>query len=115
MQNHKNLIILVLLMFVGQVVSAPLLNCSSAQMDSHSMSMMDMSSHDMSNMLDSNQAMDCCDSDCECPSGMCLSIALYLSPSTEINFNNNSKKIDVSSQKISKQVLTSIYRPPILS
>jgi len=112
-QNHKNLIILVLLMFVGQVVSAPLLNCSSAQMDSHSMSMMDMSSHDMSDMLESNQAMDCCDSDCECPSGMCVSIALYFSSSTEANFSNDSNQIDISSQKVNKQAISSIYRPPI--
>ena len=120
-RNHKNLIFLLLLIFVGQVVSAPLLSCSKTQIGSHSMSIMDMTSDEMSNMVmsdssnmqTSHQTMDCCDNDCDCSSGVCVSIVLYISPSSEVNFYNNSNLINIASQKISKQVLSSIYRPPI--
>ena len=122
-RNHKNLIFLLLLIFVGQVVSAPLLSCSKTQTGSHSMSVMDMTSDDMSNMAmspssniqGSLQTMDCCDDDCDCPSGVCASIVLFVSPSTEVNFYNNSSVIIIASQKISKQVLSTIHRPPIFS
>lgn len=88
------------------------------------MSVMDMSAmsnHDMSLMQDSNtsevvnsiSAMDCCADECGCLLGMCLSFALYLNPSTEMNFSKASAYIYLSNPAINKRTITSIYRPPI--
>lgn len=114
-----------LLLFAGQVLSAPFNQCSATKGSSNAtivMQMASMEGHDMSMMQqyndsvsDSTLKMDCCD-ECKCPMDMCLSqvflstnenavVPLILQQSQPLNF-----PVFI---KISQP--SSIYRPPILS
>lgn len=68
--------VLILLIFVGQVVSAPITTCKTndhtqsmtfVESDLNVMNHMQMSSDRYDNMN-----MECCEDDCHCPLGMCL-------------------------------------------
>ena len=114
---------MILLIFVGQVLSAPLITNSNCQNDpsAHSMMQMEsmqMSSMDMKTMQNydrASMAMDCCDEECDCPMDMCLTVLIYSAEKSNVLFNLT----DVYPLSITSftylQHLSSIYRPPILS
>ncbi len=114
--NHKNLIALILLIFIGQVVSAPMLSCSqNQQMDSVSMKM-DMSMDLMDSTEMDSMTMDCCGAQCDCPDAMCISHVF-------INTVNNLSTYQVPQPYlaikqnlfIQKHLVSAIFHPPILS
>ena len=121
--GNKNLVLIILLLFVGQVVSAPFSLSSSNQSDSHSMSMMDMSSmssHDMTMMhssdsSDSSMQMDCCNDDCDCTMGLCFSVILISTDTLQTNVNLTNQVNISDSLFIFPQHSSSIYHPPIFS
>ena len=103
--------VLLLLAFVGQVVSAPLFAISDCQMEKPSHS---MPNHDMASM-DMGADMDCCEDECDCPIQMCLSVIVYS------NQDNGIQKPLASGYSFPLILFTishhpsSIYHPPILS
>lgn len=119
----KLLMVLALLSFLGQVVSAPLKVCltensgDSGHSMEHSMVMADNEHHDMSNMnMQTMMQMDCCQDDCQCPIDMCVSIA-FIDDSSQILFNDFTDSVvfqNINSIQPS-QKQDSLYRPPILS
>lgn len=107
--------LLILLIFVGQVVSAPLFSTDDCQSDMTHSVMDSMPGHDMSSMDMSTMDMDCCDEECDCPIDMCLSVVLYSNQDNKIqlfSINNNTFPAIVFAFS---QHPSSIYRPPILS
>jgi hypothetical protein len=118
----NKLLLLILLIFVGQVVSAPLNICSAEMSDTSQLSMNhSMQNHDMSSMnVEASDTpmmqMDCCDDDCQCPMDMCFSVA-YINHSDDMKFYMLSQVIVF--KNINHIQLTyqndSLYRPPILS
>ncbi|MCF6319377.1 MAG: hypothetical protein L3J83_08890 [Proteobacteria bacterium] len=128
--KSKILMVLVLLIFVGQVVSAPLKSCltENSENSEHSMVMADMDHHDMSDMhslsmhdsgtstMQTSMQMDCCQDECQCPVDMCFSMA-FIDDSSQISFNNFTDSVvfqNISSLQPSHKQ-DSLYRPPILS
>jgi len=122
--HHKNLILALLLLFAGQVLSAPFGQCSAQNDGSNQNSMMSMVSmmdHEMpmTHHSDSSSAtdikMDCCE-DCTCPMDMCLSQIFFSTSDHEIVavILQYSQVFDFSI-RIKSTYPSSIYRPPILS
>jgi hypothetical protein len=112
--------LLVLLIFVGQVVSAPLSSCTKNSNDNSTHSMMmnidlnsDSAAMDMQSS-DSFMQMDCCGDDCQCPVAMCVSMA-YISDSEIIKVQQFSEFISFLPLKTIQlsQSNDSLYRPPI--
>jgi len=110
--------VLMLLIFVGQVVSAPITTCKTnghtqgmtfVESDVTVMGDMQMSSSDQYN----NMNMECCEDDCHCPLGMCISVVLYTSDSIEVLFSKTSSKIIPQVTFTNNYTNSSIYRPPI--
>ena len=120
--KNTNWLLLILLVFTGQTLAAPFANLNDCESD-HSMPTHDMDSmpdHDMSMMdmsldMESGMTMDCCEDDCQCSDGMCVS-AVYLSinEKNEFGFIQNQVKFQ-ESQFSYNQFYSSIYRPPIIS
>lgn len=116
-ENYKNLMVLILLIFVGQVVSAPITTCKT---NDHTQSMTFVESaltvmDDMQISLDQfdNMNMECCEDDCHCPLGMCISVVLYTSDSMEVLFSKTSSQIIPEIPFTNNYSNSSIYRPPI--
>ena len=123
----KTLMVLLLcLTFVGQ-------SLASTVMSYHMMSMKGMStenqSHDMSKMDHSGHSMisdstsdtsdkpteDCCVKSCSCFTGGCSSVAVLIKSICNEYIIDFSPKISSVSSLAQSQLLTSLYRPPILS
>ena len=121
-EKYKNLMVLILLIFVGQVVSAPITTCKTNNHD-ESQTMMSVEadmhmSHNMQISPSSNNNhtdMVCCDEDCDCPLGICLSVVLYSNENLEILFSTSSNYIPLEIPFINNQPSSSIYHPPIFS
>ena len=108
--KNKNLLLIILLLFVGQVVAAPFATCSMSVMDMSAMSDQQMSMMDMSNP---DSKMDCCD-DCQCPVGMCFTHAIYTnSNSITLHFNADDTQPINPHKFVNTTASSSIYRPPI--
>ena len=105
------MVVLMLLVFVGQVTVASALPC---QMDMEEDStMMDHSSHMMSEQADESSTDDCCAKNSGCSMSGCISIALSTHfQSSKVSFASES--IAHQTQLAIKQFPTSLYRPPIL-
>jgi hypothetical protein len=123
----KTLMVLLLcLTFVGQ-------SLASTVMSYHMMSMKGMStqnqSHDMSKINHSGHSMasdstsdtseksteDCCSKTCSCFTGGCSSVAVLIKDICNESIIDFSPKIPSVSSLAQSQLLTSLYRPPILS
>ncbi len=105
------MVVLMLLVFVGQASAFTVVPC---EMNGQASMMSGMSHpiHDMSDMASSD--MDCCDQECSCPMGSCVSAVLFNTP-VLIEPELISQKIIQSPTRVLMQTLTSLYRPPILS
>ena len=120
--KNKNWVILMLLIFVGQVMSAPLASCQTSLSSkiSTTMDMSSMPNHDMAMMHfdqseDADMTMDCCEKDCQCSLGMCLSMVFYPNTEFELFFTSVTSLMFPSVAFIDNSSHSSIYRPPILS
>ena len=116
------MVILILLIFVGQVMSAPLVSCQinlpskiSTTMDMHSMPNHDMAMMDFDHSDNNNMTMDCCEKECHCSLGMCFSMVLYPNLELELLFASVNSLLFPSVAFINNSSYSSIYRPPILS
>ena len=109
---------MILLLFVGQVMSATFITCSSGESASQSM-LMDMSSipdHDMSMMHASDmEQMDCCD-DCQCTQSICVN-SLFIASTINISLYKSVKSNLIAQPQpfINQQRYSAIFHPPILS
>ncbi|NQZ07863.1 MAG: hypothetical protein HRT35_11940 [Algicola sp.] len=103
------MVVLMLLVFVGQATASAVMPCEMDAQTSIGSMMMD---HDMSDMASGD--MNCCDQDCSCPMGSCVS-AVFINTPVLIEPELNSQKIVQYSTQGLIQTLTSLYRPPILS
>ncbi|VAW40654.1 hypothetical protein MNBD_GAMMA01-1450 [hydrothermal vent metagenome] len=118
--KYKKLLVLVLLIFVGQVVSAPLTTCATSESSSSSQIMPSMPDHDMAMMhlSQTHEAMvdmDCCGDECNCPQGMCISVVFYPNQAVDMQFVSIATYLIPPILFINNQYPSSIYRPPILS
>jgi len=107
MIKSKILMVLLLLVFVGQVTVASAISCQTDQQNQSMM--MDHSKHEMN-----NQAKDCCADETSCPMSSCISFALpslYAISSVAITSDVFQPPINLALN----QALTSLYRTPILS
>lgn len=110
---------MILLLFVGQVMSATFISCSSGQPASQSMSMMDMSlmpDHDMSMMHASGESnMDCCD-DCQCTLRTCVNNPFIASTVNIPLYDSVKSNLTPQRQLFINQLRSpAIFYPPILS
>ena len=124
----KTLMVLLLcLTFIGQtmattVMSYHMLNMVSIDEQSHDMSSMKHSNHQMmgSSMNMDNYASsassveECCEKNCNCFTGSCSSIAVLSKNFVNDPVMDFSTKIISYSSLAQSQQLTSLYRPPIL-
>ncbi len=113
---NKKLLVLLLLIFVGQVVAAPLLSCSYSSSNDSTMSMqMDMSKHKMPMAdLGIHKNMKCCD-DCQCPDGMCLTVVMFSVNSLTITIIPTVFPDFLKLHFIPEYNPNSVFHPPILS
>lgn len=114
--KNKSLMVLLLLVFVGQVTAASAISCQTNQ---HNQSMMmDHSKHSMNNQANdssSSQTDDCCADSSSCPMSGCVTFAiptLYNATST-VTISSDIFQLPIN--LAFSQPLTSLYRPPILS
>ena len=115
--------LLILLIFVGQVVSAPFETCitDNDENSTHSMMMADMPNHDMQNMTmdhsdSSMMAMDCCGDECQCPMDMCLTMAFINTHiDTQIQQFSETFIFQETNSVLISYSNDSLYRPPIFS
>jgi len=109
MKSKLILVIMMLLTFVGQATMAAAMPCPEMEAGQHDMTAQ-MHGHMMSSMakmgMDSHgQSMsDCCDPECQCPLGGCLSASLVASP--QIN------SLALLSESIRDRVCMAISQPP---
>ena len=113
--NRLKIVMLVVLSFIGQVLSAAPIPCN---MNTISQSnVMDHSAHMMSEQNDDSVAdpmSDCCSKSVNCSMSGCISLAL--TPVISHSEKKLSSENIISSIKlVLNQPLTSLYRPPILS
>ncbi len=116
-QNHNKLIALMLLIFVGQVFSAPIFSCSQHQ-ESQSSMMMDMDMH--MDSMDSSEmdsmSMDCCGDQCDCPDAMCFSHVFISSINSVSSYDTPKGCLTISKQIfVQEHLVSAIFHPPILS
>ena len=113
--KSKILMVLLLLVFIGQVTAASAISCETDQQNQSMM--IDHSQHDMNNQANdssSSQTDDCCADNSSCPMSSCISIAL---PPLYASFSvaSVSDTFQLPINLALSQSLTSLYRPPILS
>ena len=119
-QKHKNLIALILLIFIGQVFSAPMLSCSQNQeMESSTMMMdidMDMHMDSMNSSEMDTMNMDCCGNQCDCPDAMCIS-HVFIATVNDLSTFQVPKPYLATKQNlfVQKHLVSAIFHPPILS
>ena len=114
-QNHKKLIALMLLIFVGQVFSAPIFSCSQHQ-EAQSSVMMDMHMDSMDSSEMDSMSMDCCGNQCDCPDAMCFSHVFISSIDATSSYNTPKAHLIITrSILIQKHLISAIFHPPILS
>ena len=122
----KTLMVLLLcLTFVGQSLASTVMSYHMMSMEgmstenqSQDMSMMDHSGHKMANDSSSDSETseeDCCVKTCSCFTGGCSSLATLMKDSGNSPILDLSSKISSVSSLAQSQLLTSLYRPPILS
>jgi len=122
LKRNKILIGLTLLMFVSQVFSAPVVSCQ-LMPSSHSkdqlmttMGLSLMPNHDMSSMhTDNSTEMECCENDCQCPPGMCVSGIFFPVPDIEVESSLITHYSSLSEHFQITIHSATLYRPPILS
>jgi len=110
MKDKSLLITLLLLIFLGQTVSASVIPCQ-----------MDMTSHNMTQQIDDSidhsahnmpaEAANC-ELDCQCPMASCVSVLITSVDSSSPEQQPSMKFLMLTSQHITQR-LTSLYRPPI--
>ena len=105
------MVVLMLLVFIGQVTIASALPC---KMDmSEDSVMMDHSSHIMPDQTDEPSTDDCCAKNGGCSMSGCISLALpVLIQSAKVLFASES--VEPQTQQAVSHFPTSLYRPPIL-
>lgn len=117
------MVLLICLTFVGQAMASTIMSyhmmsmkVANGQEQSHDMSMMDHSSHNMmSESSDDEDSEDCCAKTCSCFTGGCSSLATLMKDTDNSLIINSSSKISSYLLLAQSQQLTSLYRPPILS
>lgn len=118
------MVMLICLTFVGQAMASTIMSyhmmsmkVTSGQNQSHDMSMMDHSSHNMmSESSDGEESSeDCCAKTCSCFTGGCSSLATLMKDTDNSLIIGLSSKISSYLSLAQSQQLTSLYRPPILS
>ncbi len=112
--------------FVGQALASTIMSYHmmsmkgmSTQDQSHDMSKMDHSGHSMASDSTSDTSEksteDCCSKTCSCFTGGCSSVAVLIKDICNESIIDFSPKISSVSSLAQSQLLTSLYRPPILS
>ena len=119
------MVLLVCLAFVGQAMASTVMSYHmismmgmSTQEQSHNMSKIDHSSHQMANdsSCDSETSEDdCCVQTCSCFTSGCSSIATLMKDASNNPIIDLSSKIPSYLSLVQSQQPTSLYRPPILS
>ncbi|WDE05817.1 hypothetical protein SG34_002450 [Thalassomonas viridans] len=113
MKGKLILVIMLLLTFIGQATQAVAMPCAEMEAGHHAMAaempMANMKVSNMANMemqADSHgqNMADCCDPECECPMGGCVSASLVAAP--QIN------TLALLSESISDLALMAISQPP---
>jgi hypothetical protein len=104
-----------LLIFVGQVLAIPFNSC---QMDMDPSDSQPSMQHKMSMMpamqMDDSIGMSCCDNDCDCPDGICISFAMISNSIINIQlFSIDSYTFSINSFELN-QPISVFFHPPIL-
>ena len=120
------MVLLVCLTFVGQALASTVMSYDmmcmpgmSGQEQLQDMPMMDHSSHNMLSETADNvetSAQDCCTKTCQCFTGGCSSVAVFMKTAGNVAVAElSSKQIPWYSRLAQSPQPTSLYRPPILS
>jgi len=120
------MVLLICLTFVGQAIASTVMSYHMMNMKGmggqeqlHDMSTMDQSAHAMMSNSTSDASEkstdDCCEKTCNCFTGGCSSVAVLIEDIGNHSIINFSPKIFSVSSLAQSQLLTSLYRPPILS
>jgi len=113
--KHRSWLLLVLLIFVGQILAEPLNSCQmdSSSGQSHDMNMMDHTMADME--MNDSMDMSCCGDKCDCPDGICVSFAMISSWDMNFQFAPMDSYSVVINPFQLNQPSFAIFHPPILS
>lgn len=119
------MVLLVCVAFVGQAMATTVMSyhmismkVMSGQKQSHNMSMMDHSNHNMmSESVDkkATSSKDCCAKSCNCFAGGCSNFITIIKTPDNNPMITLSSKIPSYTQVAQSQTPSSLYRPPILS
>jgi len=126
------MVLLVCLTFVGQAVASTVMSYQmmsmmsmmgmNGQEQSQNMSMMDHSNHEMASGSSTNSPEksetsmeECCTETCNCFTGGCSNIAMFMKIVSNTAIVSSPTKILSYSLLAQSQQPTSLYRPPILS
>ncbi|WP_281561035.1 hypothetical protein [Thalassomonas sp. RHCl1] len=107
MKSKLIIVTLLLLTLIGQATLAIAMPCSEMETSHHAMSMdMDMPMAHMDSAADSHEQMmsDCCDPECQCPMGGCLSASLAAAPQV--------KSLALLSETLRERAFPAISQPP---
>jgi len=124
------MVFLVCLTFVGQAMASTVMSYQMMSMmnmngqgQSQNMPMMDHSNHHLVNEMASDSSPDksetsmeeCCTETCNCFTGGCTNVAMFMKITSNTAFVSSPTKILSFSRLTQSQQPTSLYRPPILS
>lgn len=116
--GHSVVIVMMLLTFMGQALSS-ITPCDMSEHQimmsssmNHDMASMD---HEMGSMTHDKMDMECCDTDCQCPTGACVSFVLLPMSGYLQHSNLDVERIQSPEQPLSSYQHKSLYRPPIFA
>ena len=116
------IVMFTLLVLVGQVMAAAINSCQNDQIaNENGAQLVQMAGHsthstrhnsDVSTIEKNSESCICCDLDCYCPMGSCVSVVVSaLHNQSEFAYLSN--KIERLPQSAISQIIPSLFRPPI--
>lgn len=121
LSKHKILVVvLMLLLFMSQAIASAVVPCN-MKLQKQSQNTAVTSNHTHASIHSTHiekssssewLSCDCNTQDCQCPMGSCFSIIVPTAP-TAVNTMPSSQQITASLLPVTRQIPTSLYRPPI--
>ena len=115
--GHSLVIVMMLLTFMGQALSSTV-SCDMSEHQmmrspmNHNMSSM---THEIGVMAHDKMDMECCDTDCQCPAGACVSFVILPMSSYLQHTNLDVERIQSPEHTLANYQHKSLYRPPIFA
>ncbi|MBQ4813977.1 hypothetical protein J8M20_21605 [Pseudoalteromonas luteoviolacea] len=113
-----------MVMFIVQPAAKAEMVCSHTMPSGHMSMNIDTENHDHQHMVASEKHsqmsmygdMDCCKTDCSCPTNMCAPFSLYVGGASLLyNRNGFAEQSFPCSSGTPQSTISSVYKPPILA